>query len=157
MAHGPSRSVACGIFPDHGSNPCPLHWQADSQPLRHQGSPLEVCFNPSPLAGEHRHFFQTEIAHLGLMGVRRVLPSASVKNQGPFYLLLSFSQEPFKGNSFVIPHFAGKETVTQKGKAKHPRSHSLYKWGCWGSDWSLAVASHLFLDIDHLHCSHIMR
>ena len=39
MAHGPSRSVACGIFPDQGSNPCPLHWQADSQPLRHQGSP----------------------------------------------------------------------------------------------------------------------
>ena len=22
-----------------GLNPCPLHWQADSQPLRHQGSP----------------------------------------------------------------------------------------------------------------------
>ena len=40
VAHGPSRSVACGIFPDQGSNPCPLHWQADSQPLRHQGSPF---------------------------------------------------------------------------------------------------------------------
>ena len=39
VAHGPSCSVACGIFPDRGSNPCPLHWQADSQPLRHQGSP----------------------------------------------------------------------------------------------------------------------
>ena len=39
VAHGPSRSVACGIFPDQGSNPCPLHWQADSQPLHHQGSP----------------------------------------------------------------------------------------------------------------------
>ena len=28
------RSVvaACGIFPDQGSNPCPLHWQADSGP-----------------------------------------------------------------------------------------------------------------------------
>ena len=39
-AHGPSCSVACGIFPYQGSNPCPLHWQADSQPLRHQGSPL---------------------------------------------------------------------------------------------------------------------
>ena len=37
--HGPSCSAACGIFPDQGSNPCPLHWQADSQPLRHQGSP----------------------------------------------------------------------------------------------------------------------
>ena len=42
MAHGPSCSVACGIFPDQGSNPCPLHWQADSQPLRHQGSPVVV-------------------------------------------------------------------------------------------------------------------
>ena len=39
VAHGPSPSAACGIFPDQGSNPCPLHWQADSQPLRHQGSP----------------------------------------------------------------------------------------------------------------------
>ena len=39
MAHGPSRSVACGILPDQGLNPCPLHWQADPQPLRHQGSP----------------------------------------------------------------------------------------------------------------------
>ena len=43
VAHGPSCSTACGIFPDQGSNPCPLHWQADSQPLRHQGSPW-VCF-----------------------------------------------------------------------------------------------------------------
>ena len=42
VAHGPSCSVACGIFPDWGSNPCPLHWQADSQPLRHQGSPVDV-------------------------------------------------------------------------------------------------------------------
>ena len=39
VAHGPSRSAARGIFPDQGSNPCPLHWQADSQPLHHQGSP----------------------------------------------------------------------------------------------------------------------
>ena len=39
MAHGPSRTVACGIFPDRGTNPCPLHRQADSQPLCHQGSP----------------------------------------------------------------------------------------------------------------------
>ena len=39
VAHGPSCSAACGILPDQGPNPCPLHWQADSQPLRHQGSP----------------------------------------------------------------------------------------------------------------------
>ena len=30
VAHGPSCSAACEIFPDQGSNPCPLHWQADS-------------------------------------------------------------------------------------------------------------------------------
>ena len=39
VAYGPSCSAPCGVFPDQGSNPCPLHWQADSQPLRHQGSP----------------------------------------------------------------------------------------------------------------------
>ena len=31
--------MACGIFPDQGLNPCPLHWQADSEALCHQGSP----------------------------------------------------------------------------------------------------------------------
>ena len=44
VAHGPSCFVACGIFPDQGSNPCPLHWQADSQPLCHQGSPVLPFF-----------------------------------------------------------------------------------------------------------------
>ncbi|XP_073653861.1 ATPase family AAA domain-containing protein 5 isoform X3 [Tursiops truncatus] len=38
MAHGPSRSAACGIFPDRGTNPCPLHRQTASQPLCHQGN-----------------------------------------------------------------------------------------------------------------------
>ena len=44
VAHGPSCSVACGIFLDQGSNPCPLHWQADSQPLHHQGSPTFILW-----------------------------------------------------------------------------------------------------------------
>ena len=34
-----SCSVACGIFPTKGSSPRLLHWQADSVPLSHQGSP----------------------------------------------------------------------------------------------------------------------
>ena len=45
VAHRPSCSMACGILPDQGSNPCPLHWQADSQPLHHQGSPKGIVFN----------------------------------------------------------------------------------------------------------------
>ena len=38
-AHRLSCSVACGIFLGQRSNLCLLHWQADSLPLSHQGSP----------------------------------------------------------------------------------------------------------------------
>ena len=33
---------ACGVFLAQGWNPCPLHWQADSYPLYHQGSPTSI-------------------------------------------------------------------------------------------------------------------
>ena len=33
-------------FLDQGSNPGPLHWKADSQPLDHQGNPRELVFLP---------------------------------------------------------------------------------------------------------------
>ena len=39
MAHGAGCSAACGIFLHQESNRCLLHWQADSLPLSHQGSP----------------------------------------------------------------------------------------------------------------------
>ena len=39
VAHGLSQSLACGIFPDQESHPCLPHWQVDSLPLSHQGSP----------------------------------------------------------------------------------------------------------------------
>ena len=42
VAHGLCSLMACGIFPDQGLNPCPLHWQVDCQPLDHQGSPCLV-------------------------------------------------------------------------------------------------------------------
>ena len=45
-AHALSCSAACGILPDQGSNPLPPHWQADSQPLRPQGSPVLVFLCP---------------------------------------------------------------------------------------------------------------
>ena len=32
--------TASEIFLEQGSNPCPLHWLADSLPLAHQGSPI---------------------------------------------------------------------------------------------------------------------
>ena len=44
VVHRLSNSVACGIFPDQGSNPCRLHWQVNSSPLRHQGTPVYILF-----------------------------------------------------------------------------------------------------------------
>ena len=52
VTHGPSCSAACGILPDQGSNPCPLHRQTDSQPLCHQGSPLMLLFFNENRRGE---------------------------------------------------------------------------------------------------------
>ena len=39
VTHRPNFPATCGNFPDLESNPCPLHWQVDSQLLDHQGSP----------------------------------------------------------------------------------------------------------------------
>ena len=50
VAHVPSCSAARGILPDQGPNPRPPHWQADSQPLRHQGSPLPNFYMRCPQA-----------------------------------------------------------------------------------------------------------
>ena len=44
VAHGLSCSVAYGIFLEQGSNSCLLHWQEDSLPLSHQGSPLSYSY-----------------------------------------------------------------------------------------------------------------
>ena len=42
VVHRLSCSAACGIFSNQGSNLCLLHWQADSLPLSHQGSPYQT-------------------------------------------------------------------------------------------------------------------
>ena len=64
VAHGPSCSAAHGIFPDQGSNPCPLHWQADSQPLCHQGSPQFSVWQQVEFADSlHGHYPSTHPSH----------------------------------------------------------------------------------------------
>ena len=44
MTHRPSCSEVSGIFPDQQLNLCLLHWQVDSNPLDHQGSPTLEFF-----------------------------------------------------------------------------------------------------------------
>ena len=44
--------VACGIFPTQGWTLCPLHWQVNSLPLSHLGSPRVEVFKsrePQPV------------------------------------------------------------------------------------------------------------
>ena len=45
VALGLSCCMARGIVPDQGSNPALLHWQLDSLPLSHQGSPMRQLLN----------------------------------------------------------------------------------------------------------------
>ena len=60
VAHGLSCSVASGILLHQGWKPCLLHWQADSLPLSHQGSPWQ-----GPSNGTVRGSTLTETAHPG--------------------------------------------------------------------------------------------
>ena len=53
VAHRLSCSKVCGIFPDQEWNPCLLHWQVDSLPLSHQGSPPSFFWNLHSVAGKH--------------------------------------------------------------------------------------------------------
>ena len=46
------RALFQRIFQTQGSNPCLLHWQADSLPLSHQGSP-GIYFFTSHALGNH--------------------------------------------------------------------------------------------------------
>ena len=57
VAHGLSCPSACGIFPDQGLNPCPLHWREDSYPLDHQGSPYIQCFCSQLIVQNLFHWF----------------------------------------------------------------------------------------------------
>ena len=69
VEHKLSCSMACGIFPDQGLNPRPLHWQTDSYALYHQGSPrvvLSYLFQCGFIAYprgilEYYHYFAAQI------------------------------------------------------------------------------------------------
>ena len=50
VVHELSCSVAAGILPDQGWNPCLLHWQADSEPLDLQKTPCLLLLK-NPRAG----------------------------------------------------------------------------------------------------------
>ena len=64
---GLSCSMVCGIFLDQGLNVCLLHWQEDSLPLSHQGSPrynLDNEFiNPNFFIICKYHYHSVQFSH----------------------------------------------------------------------------------------------
>ena len=132
MAHELSCSVACGIFPDQGSNPCPLHWQADSQPLHHQGSPHWLSFTFSFLTAVWIwHLFS--YCNLSLPSSPKsqeprpqdpVFPSPAIRG-GP-KCLLPFSGEQGKRwkTLFFITKQAQREVFPKRRGKSLPRRNS---------------------------------
>ena len=55
--HGLRFPAACGTFPDQRRNPCPLHLQAHSLPLSHQGSPIADSVLHCVAAPHFSHLF----------------------------------------------------------------------------------------------------
>ena len=92
VAHGLSCSAACGIFPGQGSNPRCLQCQADSSPLRHQGS-LVICVFKELLwllcgewvAEESRWYVLSYL--LGFYSILRLKKHLPSSWQPPFYFL----------------------------------------------------------------------
>ena len=85
VAHGPSCSAAYGIFPDQGSNPCPLRWQADSQPLHHQGSPsfLFKADQYSIICLHHILFIYSSVdGHLSCCHVLAIVNNTAIYEHG---------------------------------------------------------------------------
>ena len=79
--HGLSCSAACGVFPDQGSNPCPLHWQAD---LNHCATrealsdhPLFLSRSHSVLATLASLLFPTYASHAPILRFFPPTPSSS--------------------------------------------------------------------------------
>ena len=96
-------AAACGIFPDQGSNPCPLHWQADSQPLRHQGSPWDNFFKTNLIQSKSDHEQRTKIylsqRIMGTWMVRNI----SLDIYAPLHV---YTQISFQSRT---PHFPTRE------------------------------------------------
>ena len=139
VAHGPSCSVACGILPSQGSNPCPLHWQADSQPLRHQGSPKHLFLDP--LSSFYLRSWQVDGFPPNFLAHLHRYPEESFSSPPPFsrshVLFLSLLNIHAAKN-----YLKASPWVSQSPPEKlenNPESAGLGKhdsfWKCWCQSW----------------------
>ena len=84
VAHELSCSAACGTFLDQGSNPCPLHWQAGSQPLHHQGSPL-TFYKVLVFLSNRKTVYVSEVGYFLKWGLSRLCRPAGPQRDGHLF------------------------------------------------------------------------
>ena len=77
-------SAACGTFLDQGSNPCPLHWQAGSQPLHHQGSPL-TFYKVLVFLSNRKTVYVSEVGYFLKWGLSRLCRPAGPQRDGHLF------------------------------------------------------------------------
>ena len=117
-----NRGVGChlllqGIFPKQGSNPWLLHWQADSLPLSHQGSPVwsigilisfpsiwECCLIRSGLFTQIFIFFLHKFAHLFVQIETFLATNPSSESSDIGYISQTI---------FTVPHFKWQDVVLE--------------------------------------------
>ena len=91
------QHVACVIFLDQGSNPCPLHWQVDSRPLDHRGSSpghFYKCEHTQASVISIGHFYSGKKLH-----VKCLFQQSSFYVESPFNKNTAFATIPFHWNN----------------------------------------------------------
>ena len=115
VVHRLSCPVACGIFLDQGSSPCPLHWQVDSKPL--DTSEVLCCsFNYSQAAlCIHQYWMVTR----GL---------CAISLRSTHWLCNKWRDTNFKGQNHSFHFPAGKHTIWTRPTIHFPCESFQSNW-----------------------------
>ena len=120
--HGFSCCAACGIFPNQGSNPCPLHWQDDSYPLGHQGI-LGLLLRKSHKSSFPMLLIPWSVARITVISIiTRGTAALSIIYQAPL-------------TRDTMPDMAMPTSETEKSEAEKQDSGREGNRGCYRWKW----------------------
>ena len=106
MVQGLSCCMSCGIFPDQGLNVYLPHWQADSLPLSHRGSPqanfrfFSTCV--SGKRGQNQEAWELGVSHTS---------DSAIKSSGAFGKRLNFPGTVFSPQNCPAAAFSSPSHV----------------------------------------------
>ena len=119
-------------FPRQGLNPCPLHWQVDSYPLGHQGSPsgtfpIQVCCwlsrgwlgTPSYRWPQRLRAELTRMAHRTLRQFTPVATRCSTQTPTQWHTHAALGQTRLQPVLVVLADSQGCQRVTLHNSGAH--------------------------------------